>query len=135
MPTVLTVGTFDCLHYGHIRLFDRAAAFGRLTVGVNSDRFVRRYKGRQPVSDENMRAATVAAVRAVHATVVNDGPGRDLVRRALPHLLVVGSDWHGRDYLGQIGMTQNELDYLGVAVMYLPRTPDVSTTEIRERLP
>lgn len=123
------------MHYGHIRLFQRCARFGRLTVGVNSDRFVRQYKDRSPVADENMRAATVAAVRGVHDTIVNDGPGYDLIRTVLPHLLVVGSDWHSRGYLDQIGATQQQLDDLDVAVMYLPRTPDVSTTEIRERLP
>ena len=45
---VLTLGTFDVPHYGHLRLLERAAGFGDLFVGVNSDRFIKTYKGAAP---------------------------------------------------------------------------------------
>lgn len=132
---VVALGTFDCLHYGHVRLFQRAACLGSLTVGVNSDRFVRHYKGVDPVSNHHRRAATVAALSCVDDVLINDGPGRDLIEQTLPRFLVVGSDWHGRDYLAQIDIDQDRLDWLGVSVVYMPRTPDVSSSEIRDRLP
>ena len=128
---VLTIGTFDGLHFGHLRLFQRAAEFGRLIVGVNSDQFVEEYKGAAPVVDEYERYSLVGALTMVYGVHINHDKGRTLVRKIRPEWLVVGSDWHERDYLDQIGMTQAELDEMGVKVVYLPRTPGVSSSERR----
>lgn len=127
---VLALGTYDCFHLGHLRLLERAAGFGELHVGVNSDRFATAYK-RVPSVGETERLVIVGALRCVHAAFLNDGPGRDLIDRARPSLLVVGSDWHENGYLAQIDVTRDWLDERGVAVLYLPRTPGVSTTERR----
>lgn len=128
---VLTIGTWDLLHHGHLRLLERAATYGQLTVGVNSDRFVRRYKRVNPVVSHVHRSELLRALRCVEATVINDGCGAEVIRTLKPDLLVVGSDWLGKDYPAQIGMTADELTKLGVAVLFLPRTPDVSTTQMR----
>lgn len=129
---VLTIGTFDLFHHGHLRLFRRAAEFGTLTVGVNSDRFVAEYKHRATVEDETLRMRRVAACRHyVSNVVLNDGPGIELVEQHRPDLVVVGSDWLPRDYPKQIGAAFEQLDDLGVGLVFLPRTPGVSTTELR----
>lgn len=130
---VLTLGTFDLFHPGHLRLLRRASKFGALYVGVNSDRFVETYKGRPPTEDEKRRLYNVAhtAERYVYRTCLNDGPGRDLIEELLPSLLVVGSDWLERDYLAQVNMTRRELDVIGCSVLFLPRTADVSTSSLR----
>lgn len=127
---VLTIGTFDLLHCGHIRLFRRAAQFGELHVGVNSDRFVESYKGptREPFADRWRRVEKVGCVHGIHE---NDGPGIDLIRALMPDLLAVGSDWLDRDYLRQIGTSAEELVALDVSVLFLPRTPGISTTQLR----
>lgn len=133
--TVLTIGTFDLFHLGHLRLLQRAAQFGHLEVGVNSDKFVREYKGSLPVVPEAERMEIVGALKCVGRALLNDGPGVELIYRLRPNYLVIGSDWHARDYLAQIDIKhQTQLDALGTGIVYLPRTPGVSTTERRNAL-
>lgn len=129
--TVLTLGTFDTPHVGHAVFLAKAASFGELTVGVNSDRFVQSYKGEKPLYTYTERAnlLTLLGYRVVH----NDGPGAATINRVLPKLLVVGSDWSDRDYHTQIGMTRQELDDLGVSLVFVPYTAGISTSDIRRR--
>lgn len=130
MNRVLTIGTFDLFHLGHLRLLERAAQFGDLEVGVNTDAFVEAYKGSPPVAGEIERLGIVHALKCVAWATLNDGPGRELIIERQPDLLVIGMDWHGR-YLEQIGFNGPEFDSLGIGIVYLPRTPGVSTTERR----
>lgn len=132
--TVLTIGTFDLFHHGHLRLLSRASDYGTLTVGVNSDGFVRQYKNRSPVMSHLHRCELLAGLRCVNEVIINDGPGIDLIRQLRPDILAVGSDWIGRGYLTQINTTCDELEQLDVSVLFLPRTPGVSTTELRDVL-
>ena len=119
------------LHHGHAKLLVRAAAFGSLYVGVNSDRFVAKYKRVLPTENERIRLERMRSFFPVDVAFLNDGPGVNLIRLVKPDLLVIGSDWHDR-YLTQIDITHGELfDELGCGVVYLPRTPGVSTTELR----
>lgn len=128
---VLTIGTFDLFHLGHLKLLERAARLGRLHVGVNSDEFVQQYKGLSPRIDEDARKRIVSGLKCVHRAWLNDDRGRTLIDWIRPDFLVVGSDWHERDYTSQIGVSQSELDQWGVGVLYLPRTAGVSSTELR----
>lgn len=118
------------MHHGHIRLFERCARLGSLTVGVNSDRFTASYK-RPALISQSDRCELVAAVRCVSGVIVNDGPGRRVIELLKPDFLAVGSDWHGR-YLEQINVQQEWLDLHGVTVVYFPRTAGVSSTSLRE---
>lgn len=136
---VLTLGTFDCLHHGHIRLFERCAQLGELHVGVNSSAFVRRYKTVEPAQSQDERLWAVANGHGLSDTVVrvylNDGPGVKLIRRLKPDLLVVGSDWEDNGYLAQIGMDEEEFfGKLGCSLLYVPRTRGVSSTALRAAL-
>lgn len=131
---LLTLGTFDLFHYGHLRLLQRAATYGTLQVGVNSDRFVAEYKGEPPVYPEDHRLAIVRELACVHEAWLNDGPGRDLIEQLYPLLLVIGSDWHERDYLKQLGVDQKWVDERGIGVLYLPRTAGISSTDLKARL-
>lgn len=131
MMKVLTLGSFDLLHYGHIRLFERAAKFGPLTVGVNSDRFITEYKGRAPAQNQQKRIANLTPGLGIERALLNDGPGIDLIRSLRPDILAIGSDWLDNDYTAQIGTDAERLAELGVSVLFLPRTIGVSTTELR----
>jgi len=128
---IMSLGTFDLLHRGHDVLIARASGFGRLIVGVNSDRFTYKYKGRFPVQSQDDRLENVRKHWGVDEAVLNDGPGVDLIREYKPELLVIGSDWHNR-YLTQIGVSAEELfGELRCGVVYLPRTSGISSTELR----
>lgn len=133
--TVLTLGTFDLFHAGHVNLLRQCreiAGMGIVVVGLNTDEFIDRYKGRPPVLDYAHRAAVVAACRYVDVVWPNaqaDGSAVDVIHRARPDVIVIGSDWQHRDYLGQLGVPD-----LDVEVRYVPYTESISSSAIRERL-
>lgn len=77
----------------------------------------------------------VHSCECVSETWLNDGPGHRLIKRIVPNLIVVGSDWHENDYCEQINMPQRELDRLSIGIVYLPRTPNVSTRQLRDLPP
>ena len=83
---VLTIGTFDLLHAGHLAMLERAAEIGELTVGVNSDGFVNEYKG-APYEPYDVRAGHVSCLPYVAGVLENDGPGADLIRELRPSIL------------------------------------------------
>jgi glycerol-3-phosphate cytidylyltransferase len=123
--TVITFGTFDVLHVGHIRVLNRAAALGdRLVVGVSSDRLNFAKKGRNPVFSQQERLEIVSNVKAVDAVFIEESleQKRDYVLKHGAEVLVMGDDWAGKfDHLSDV-----------CEVVYLPRTPSVSTTAIIE---
>jgi glycerol-3-phosphate cytidylyltransferase len=132
--TTLTIGTFDVPHIGHAVLIQRCKQLAQVFayVGVNTDEFVEKYKGVRPVFTLAERREYLQALQV--ATVINDGPGRDLIYKIKPDALIIGSDWLGRDYLAQINMTAQEFTTLGITLIYLPYTEGISTTEIKRRL-
>lgn len=134
-PTrVLTIGTFDILHFGHVSFLRQCELLGsEVIVGVNSDRFAATFKT-APVMTQDERQLAIAQVG--YATLLNDGPGAELIEQARPGVLAVGSDWARKDYRAQIGLDQDQLDGLKVTVAYVPYmqgTP-ISTSEIRRRV-
>ena len=124
MTKVITYGTYDMLHRGHVRLLERAKALGDyLVVGVTSDDFD---KSRGKINVKESLAERVAGVRATGLAdkiIVEEYEGQkiDDIRRYGIDIFTVGSDWQGRfDYLGEY-----------CKVVYLPRTEGVSSTELR----
>ena len=137
---VMTLGTFDLFHTGHVELLRRCKQLSGgsdVVVGLNTDGFVERYKGRPPVIGYADREAVLRACRFVDRVVPNDQPGgsaADAVLGARARVIAVGSDWQGRDYLGQLGVSAEWLEARGVSVVYLARTPGISSSQIREAL-
>jgi choline-phosphate cytidylyltransferase len=125
--TVITFGTFDVFHVGHLRVIERAAALGdRLVVGVSADALNERKKGRVPVFSQAERLEIVAALRAVDAVFVEESLElkRDYILQHGADVLVMGDDWAGKfDEFNDI-----------CEVHYLPRTPAVSTTALIEKI-
>lgn len=125
MRTVLTFGTFDVLHVGHVSILERARSLGdRLLVGVSSDALNLSKKGRRPVYPESDRLRLIAALRCVDGVFVEESLELkgEYLRRHAADVLVMGDDWAGRfDEFRSI-----------CEVVYLPRTPSISTTEIIE---
>ena len=125
MRRVMTFGTFDVLHVGHVSILERARALGdRLIVGVSSDDLNFSKKGRRPIYSQADRMTMIAALRCVDEVFVEESLELkgEYLRRHGAGVLVMGDDWKGRfDEFRSI-----------CEVVYLPRTPSVSTTEIIE---
>ena len=125
--TVITFGTFDILHIGHLRVIDRARALGdRLVVGVSSDALNLRKKGREPVFSQDERLQIIGALRSVDGVFLEGSleAKREYITAHGAQVLVMGDDWAGKfDELGDI-----------CEVVYLPRTPSISTTAIIEKV-
>ena len=121
--TVITFGTFDLLHIGHVRLLTRAASLGdRLVVGVSTDALSISKKGKAPVFPERDRMEIVGALGCVSLVFPEESleQKREYVLYHQARILVMGEDWNGRfDALSDI-----------CDVRYLPRTAGISTTEI-----
>ncbi len=125
--TVITFGTFDVFHVGHVRVLNRSAALGdRLVVGVSSDNLNFAKKGRNPVFRQDERLEIVANVKAVDAVFIEESleQKREYVLEHEADIFVMGDDWEGKfDFLNDI-----------CQVVYLPSTPSVSTTAIIEQI-
>ena len=124
MVKVITYGTYDLLHYGHIRLLKRAKALGDyLIVGITSDDYD---KTRGKINNQQSLIERIAAVKATGIAdeiIVEEYEGQkiDDIRRHDVDIFTVGSDWKGKfDYLNEY-----------CQVVYLPRTEGVSSSEIR----
>lgn len=134
---VLTIGTFDTIHAGHIGLFRQcrriAGPVGQVIVGINSDEFVEKYKGAAPLVPYVSRAAVITAIRGVDQIVKNKTHlgQAELIEQARPDVLVVGQDWALKNYLTQLGIGQRWLDERNIQLCYVPRTGDWSSTEIK----
>ena len=124
MIKVITYGTYDLLHYGHIRLLEKAKELGDyLIVGVTADDFDK-VRGKINVQQSLMeRVEAVRATEIANEIIIEEYEGQkiDDIRRYEIDIFTVGSDWIGKfDYLNEY-----------CKVVYLPRTEGVSSTEIR----
>ena len=125
--TVVTFGTFDVFHIGHLNIVERARTLGdRLVVGVSSDELNMEKKGRYPVFSETERARILESLRCVD-TVFIEHSMEEKRQYLLDHsadVLVMGDDWKGKfDEFNDI-----------CDVVYLTRTPSISTTAVIEKI-
>ena len=128
MKRILTYGTFDLLHYGHINLLKRAKALGDyLIVAVSTDDF-NEIKGKKAYHNYETRKMMLEAVRYVDLVIPEENWEQKIedVKKYQVDIVVMGSDWAGSD----------RFDYLKdyCEVVYLPRTEGVSTTQIKQEL-
>lgn len=123
MRTVITYGTFDLLHIGHLNLLKRARELGeRLVVGVSTDEF-NELKGKATLMPFEHRAEMVRGIRYVDEVIpeVNWEQKADDIRKHNADVFVMGSDWEGKfDFLKNI-----------CEVVYLPRTANISSSELK----
>ena len=125
MKTVITFGTFDVFHVGHINILQRAAALGdTLIVGVSTDKLNKDKKGRAPIYTEQDRMKIINSLRYVNLCFPEESLEQkaDYIKQYNADILVMGDDWEGKfDHLKPL-----------CEIVYLKRTPSVSTTEIIE---
>jgi len=139
---VISLGTFDMLHVGHIKLFKRCrelAGKDEVIIGLNTDTFIHEYKGKLPIMSYDERKEIIELLDLVDKVIPNDQTikGSSAIQTVIEsgaNLIVVGSDWAKKDYPGQLGTTWDELQELGISVCFVPYTANISTTEIKRRL-
>lgn len=123
MRRVITFGTFDVFHIGHVNMLVRAADLGdHLTVGVSSDALNYSKKSRYPVYREEHRLAIVQSLACVDEVFIEESLELkgDYIKQWNADVLVMGDDWAGKfDHYQEL-----------CDVVYLPRTQEVSTTDI-----
>lgn len=122
MATIITYGTFDTFHYGHYELLLRAKELGdRLIVGVSTDEF-NFQKGKSSLFPFSRRYEWVNHLDFVDMVISEnswDQKEKDIERYSVD-CLVMGDDWAGK------------FDFVPCRVVYLPRTPDVSSTQLKQ---
>lgn len=124
--TVITYGTFDMFHIGHLKLLRRLSEMGdRLIVAVSTDEF-NALKGKKTLIPYDQRAAIVEAIDCVDMVIPEtcwDQKTLD-VQRYNVDLFAIGDDWQGKfDFLNEY-----------CEVVYMPRTKNISTTELKRSL-
>ena len=126
MKKVITYGTFDLFHVGHLNILKRAKELGDyLVVAVSSDAF-NAIKGKKCIIPDYERMEIVRAIKYVDEVIVEDSWNQkiDDVKKHNIDIFVMGDDWEGKfDFLN---------DYC--EVVYLPRTPNISSTMIKTKL-
>ena len=124
---VLTFGTFDLLHIGHINIIKRAKALGDyLIVGISSDELNYSKKQIYPVYNEDDRLNIIKALRYVDQVFIEESLElkREYILKYKADILVMGNDWEGKfDEFSDI-----------CKVIYLPRTEEISTSEIKVKI-
>ena len=128
MKKVITYGTFDLLHYGHINLLRRAKTLGDyLIVGLSTDEFNNKEKNKECYFDYENRKSLLDAVKYVDLVIPEETWEQKVsdIKKYNVDVFVIGDDWEGKfDYLEDIG----------IEVVYLPRTKEISTTKIKNDL-
>ena len=127
MKRVITYGTFDLLHYGHINLLKRARALGDyLIVALSTDEFNWESKRKKCYFSYEKRKQLLEAIRYVDLVIPEESweQKREDVKLYQVDTFVMGDDWKGKfDFLKDF-----------CEVVYLPRTPEISSTQIKEEL-
>lgn len=124
MKTILTYGTFDLFHYGHLELLKRAKSYGdKLIVGLSTDEFNWNEKQKKSVHSFETRKENLMALRYVDL-VIPETYWEQKMNDVLLHkvdIFIMGDDWLGKfDFLEEY-----------CTVLYLPRTPDISSSLIK----
>tara|TARA_Y100000816_G_scaffold264186_1_gene223139 strand:+ start:570 stop:974 length:405 start_codon:yes stop_codon:yes gene_type:complete len=125
---IITFGTFDLLHVGHIDILKRCKNFGgnpvdnELIVGISSDKFSYHKKSRFPIYSENDRKTILQSLRFVDKVFIEESfeMKREYILQHAADIFIMGDDWKDKfDEFKDI-----------CQVFYLPRTPNISTTNI-----
>jgi len=121
--TVITFGTFDLFHIGHLRILERAKSLGnKLVVGISSDAFNMEKKSKVTIFSQEERRRIIGALKCVDEVFFEESFEKkgEYIDQYHADIVVMGDDWLGRFD----GIRPH------VQTVYFPRTPDISTTQL-----
>ena len=133
MVKVVTYGTFDYFHYGHYSLLERAKSLGDyLIVGISSDAMAQA-KGKATLLSQSRRMSIVSNLKFVDEVILEENMEQKVgdIRKYDINIFVLGSDY--KDIFPKMPEYQELID-AGCKVVFLERTPDISTTELKKKL-
>jgi glycerol-3-phosphate cytidylyltransferase len=138
---VYTGGTFDLFHVGHLNLLKRcreiAGWTGQVIVSLNTDEFIYKYKGKNPVIPYEDRKAILESCKYVDSVMENYGQEdskESILLAQLIDVIAIGSDWARKDYYKQMNFDQDWLDSQRISLIYIPYTLGISSTKIKEKI-
>jgi len=137
---VYTGGTFDLFHAGHVNFLKRcheiAGISGQVIVSLNTDSFIKEYKTKPPICNDQERYDVVSACKYVNQVIWNSGgtDSKPAILSVQPDIIAIGSDWALKDYYKQMDFEQSWLDELNISLIYIPYTHGISSTDIKTRL-
>ena len=137
---IYTGGTFDLPHSGHVNFLKQcrklAGNHGIVVVSLNTDEFIKWYKGKAPLMSYQEREIMLLSYRFVDKVIPNEGgaDSKPSIEKVKPDFIVIGSDWAKKDYYKQMGFTQDWLDERNIGLIYVPYTEGISTTELKKRI-
>lgn len=138
---VYTGGTFDLFHVGHLNLLKRcheiAGWTGQVIVSLNTDEFVYKYKGKNPVIPYEDRKAILESCKYVDLVMENYGQEdskQSILLAQLIDVIAIGSDWARKDYYKQMNFDQDWLDSQRISLIYIPYTSGISSTKIKQKI-
>lgn len=132
-----TGGTFDLFHAGHINFLSRCKLLAdKVVVSLNTDEFIKSYKGFNPFHSFEQRKLILNSCIYVDKVISNSGneDSTQSIEKTQPHIIAIGTDWATRDYYSQMGFTQEWLDLRNIVLVYIPYTKDISSTIIKEKI-
>lgn len=137
MKTLITFGTFDLVHHGHGNFLKQCKKIAdKVIVALNTDEFIKEYKGSYPILNYKEREKSLLNLKYVDQVIPNkDGyDSKPTILQINPNILAIGSDWAVKDYYKQMNFTQQWLDEQEILLVYFAYTSGISTTEIKRRI-
>jgi len=137
---VYSGGTFDLFHSAHVRFLKAcrrlAGSDGAVVVALNTDAFIQAYKGSAPIMSFDERKEVLLGCKYVDSVIANIGgaDSKPSIEQVMPDYVVIGDDWARKDYYAQMQFTREWLDQLEIQLVYVPYTPGISTTDLKQRI-
>lgn len=132
-----TGGTFDLFHCGHANFLKQCHLLAdEVIVSLNTDEFIKKFKGKPPIISYQEREKTLLSCKYVSKVIPNIGgeDSKPTILSIMPNIIAIGDDWAKKDYYKQMNFTQEWLEENNFVLVYIPYTKGISTTEIKQRL-
>lgn len=137
MEILYTGGTFDLFHAGHVNFLKQCKLLAnKVIVALNTDEFVKRYKGKMPIMSFVERKSILVSCRYVNDVIENTNgeDSKPTILEVKPDIIAIGDDWAKKDYYKQMNFSQEWLDVNNILLAYIPYKQGISTTMLRAKI-